>query len=66
MQSTKETKTTKRYRVRRGFCGKAILQCLYNTPSLIGGHVDSTIRDIHWSDIDFNHAPAELREAENG
>ena len=54
-----------RYRVRRGFGGKAILQRLYDSPSFIGGHVDSTIRDIHWSDVDYSHAPAELRECKN-
>lgn len=54
--------TTKRYRVRRGLFGKCILQQQFDTPSLLGGHVDSTIRDIHWSDVDFPYAPAELKD----
>lgn len=58
-----KTVTTDRYRVRRGLFGKTcILQKLYDTPSLIGGQVDSTVRDIHWDDVDFEHAPAELQE----
>ena len=56
--------TPKRYRVRRGFGGKAILQQLFDTPSFIAGHVDASIRDIHWDDVDFNHAPAELKDAQ--
>jgi len=57
-----ESKTT-RYRVRRGWGGKCILQKLYNTPSFIGGHVDASIRDIHWDDVDYKHAPTELTDA---
>lgn len=53
---------TKQYRLRRGLFGKAILQYLCDTPSIIGGHVDATIRDVYWTDVDFKHAPVELVE----
>lgn len=49
-----------RYRVRRGFFGKSILQRLENYPSLIGGVVDASIRDIRWVDVDYNRAPRAL------
>lgn len=55
---------TTRYRVRCGLFGKCVLQQQFNSPSLIGGQVDSTIRDIHWGDVDYRHAPTELMEVE--
>lgn len=59
-----ESKAAKRYRVRRGLFGHCILQQLFNTPSLIAGQVDASIRDIHWDDVDYRHAPTELIDAE--
>ena len=46
-----------KYRVRRGWFGKCILQKCYDTPMLLGGQVDASIRDIHWDDVDWKHAP---------
>lgn len=48
---------TGRYRVRRGWFGAAILQAEYNTPSFTAGRVDSSLREIYWSDIEYKHAP---------
>lgn len=54
---------TGRYRVRKGWFGKAILQAEYNCPSYTAGRVDSSLRDVFWSDIDYEHAPQNLWEA---
>lgn len=57
---------TGRYRVRKGWFGKCILQAEYNTPSYSGGQVDVHIRDIFWRDIKFKYAPPQLfREKPN-
>ena len=45
---------TGKFRVRRGWFGKAVLQELYDSPSYIGGHVDSSIRDYRWKDVKFD------------
>jgi hypothetical protein len=50
----------KLYRVRRGLFGKCVLQVLVNGPSLIGGQVDSSIRDLTWHDVDYFRAPIVL------
>jgi hypothetical protein len=51
-----------KYRVRRDWRGRCILQKCINSPSLIGGSVAANVRDIHWADVDFNHAPVLLAE----
>ena len=48
---------TRKYRTRRGWFGKAILQRLENYPSFIGGVVDSTVREYKWFDVNFDHEP---------
>lgn len=53
---------TGKYRTRRGLFGKTVLQAQYDTPSLIGGKVDSSIRDVFWKDVKWERAPAELEE----
>jgi hypothetical protein len=53
---------TGRYRTRRGLFGVCVLQAEYNTPSLIGGRVDTSVRDVFWEDIKWNKAPLELEE----
>lgn len=45
------------YRIRKGWFGKCILQELYDEPSFIGGHVDSTIRRKIWEDVKYKSAP---------
>lgn len=55
---------TGKYRVRKGWFGKCILQAEYNTPSFICGRVDSSIRQIVWEDVNYKKAPEALREAE--
>lgn len=45
---------TGRFRVRRGFGGRAVLQEEYDHPALIGGHIDSTIRVKSWTDVKFD------------
>lgn len=45
---------TTRYRIRRGWFGKAILQVQLNSPSFIGGVVDSSIRTYWWQDVDYD------------
>lgn len=45
---------TGRYRVRRGWFNRAILQYEYDSPSLIGGHVDASVQQIYWSDVAFD------------
>lgn len=45
---------TGRYRVRRNWRGKAILQAEYDSPSFYGGHVDSSIRVLRWEDVTFD------------
>ena len=51
-----------KYRVRRGWFGRCILQKCHNGPSFIGGQVDSSIRVLYWSDVKYEHAPAILKE----
>ncbi len=41
---------TGRYRVRKGWFGRAILQAEYDSPSYLAGHVDASVRDIRWED----------------
>ncbi len=53
---------TGRYRVRKTLFGKAILQAEYDTPSLLAGQIDATVRDISWQDIPYNYAPSALKE----
>lgn len=48
---------TGEYRFRRGFRGTAVLQCRIDSPSFIGGHVDASIRDVQWVDVDYNRLP---------
>lgn len=48
------------YRVRKSFFGKCVLQKLVDSPSLIAGQVDATIRDVHWMDVDYSRAPLGL------
>lgn len=45
---------TGRYRVRRGFGNRAVLQEEYDSPTLIGGHVSSDIRQLNWVDVSFD------------
>lgn len=44
---------TGRYRVRRGHFGVSVLQAEYDSPSLIAGHVDASIRRRSWHDVKF-------------
>ncbi len=44
---------TGRYRVRKSFFGKSILQSEIEGPGYTGGVVDSSIRVIRWYDCDF-------------
>lgn len=46
--------------------GKCILQKLYDSPSFIGGHVDSSIRQYRRGDVDYDLAPPLLTEIEDG
>lgn len=55
---------TGKYRTRKGLFGRAVLQAQYDTPSLIGGRVDTSVRDIFWQDIKWGKAPAELEEVD--
>jgi hypothetical protein len=45
---------TGRYRVRRTWDGRAVLQEEYDGPMFIGGHVDSSIRVLRWTDVRFD------------
>ena len=45
---------TGRYRLRRGFRGKSILQYEVDTPSLIGGHVAADVRQRTWHDVEYD------------
>jgi len=45
---------TYRYRVRKGFGNKAVLQEEFSWPTLIGGHADATLRQIEWCDVPFD------------
>ena len=47
----------RKYRIRRSFLGKAILQRLVSSPSLINGVVDSSIRTLSWEDVDYDTEP---------
>lgn len=46
---------TGRYRVRPSFLGKAVLQAEYDSPTLIGGHVDASLRQLTWHDVQFEN-----------
>jgi hypothetical protein len=43
-----------KYRVRRSFFGKAILQEGHDGPSLLGGTVDASRRKTYWRDVEFD------------
>lgn len=45
---------TGRYRVRKGWFGRAILQAEYDSPSFIAGHVAADVRDIYWDDCKYD------------
>lgn len=45
---------TGRYRLRRGFGNKSVLQCEYDSPSLIAGQIDSSIRTLNWYDVAYD------------
>lgn len=45
---------TGRYRLRRGLCNASVLQEEFSFPSLIGGHVDSSVRQLEWRDVPFD------------
>jgi hypothetical protein len=49
-----------KYRVRRGWFGKAILQSLVKYPSMIGPHPDASNPRWEWVDAEFDHAPDSL------
>lgn len=51
-----------KYRVRRGWFGKAILQRFIDSPSLINGRIDVYTRDRKWVDVDFDRSPTILIE----
>lgn len=53
---------TGKYRVRKTWFGKSILQAQYDTPSLVGGQIDADTRDIFWQDIPHKYAPDLLQE----
>lgn len=55
---------TGKYRVRRTWFGKCILQEYIDSPSLIGGIVDSSIRICRWEDVLYNNAAPEYRIAQ--
>lgn len=48
------------YRVRKGLFGKCILQEYISFPSLMGGIVDSSIRNYVWEDVEYDNAPPQL------
>jgi len=54
---------TGRYRVRKGWFGKCILQAEYDAPMFLCGKVDSSVRDIYWKDVPYTKAPTELKKA---
>ena len=49
-----------RYRVRHGFGGVCILQQLVSYPTIIGGKVDSSVREFEWMDVPYKRAPSEF------
>lgn len=49
-----------KFRIRRGWFGKCILQIGVNSPSLIGGVIDITNTDQRWVDADFDRAPVSI------
>ncbi len=51
-----------KYRVRKGWFGKSILQRLYDSPTLQGGHVDVFTRELIWFDVSYKNAPVTLFE----
>lgn len=54
---------TGNYRVRKGLFGKSVLQAEYDSPSYVGGQVDSSVRYIYWEDIKYKQAPAKLQKS---
>lgn len=48
---------TGRFRVRKGWGNKSILQAEYDTPSFVGGRVDASLRQLKWEDVPFDQAP---------
>lgn len=59
MANTAPTK----YRVRRGFGGTAVLQAYIYDMSYNG---PETMRQMVWRDVDFDNAPAQLKDVSNG
>lgn len=49
------------YRLRKSFFGKSILQERMSYPCLLGGEVDSSVREIVWEDVKYNKAPVILK-----
>lgn len=60
VQSEGANVKTGRYRVRRSWLGKAILQEEYDFPMIIGGFPDASIRERSWSDVEFDRLDAIL------
>ena len=56
---------TGRYRVRKGWFGRSILQFEIDGPAFTGGHVDASTRVRYWNDVLYDNAPAQLRDASN-
>jgi hypothetical protein len=54
-----------RYRVRRGWFGRAVLQVKTNSPSWIGGFIEPELRIMEWLDVPYDEAPAELVDRED-
>lgn len=50
-----------KYRIRRGFLGKSILQRWHCYPD---GILSSLAGSCEWIDVDFDNAPTDLREIE--
>ena len=44
---------TGRFRVRRGLFGTGVLQQEFDVPSLIGGQIDASVRELIWLDVKF-------------
>lgn len=51
-----------KYRVRKGWFKKSILQKCHDGPAFLGGQVDASIRVHYWSDVDYNQAPSLLEK----
>lgn len=46
-----------KFRVRKGWFGKSILQQLVSHPAIIGNSIDSSIREYQWRDVVYDRAP---------